>query len=332
MTNRNYYLIRSPKALIENNSVGYGWAKVNFSKSTNVENLLIEIKAKYGTYGRKGNMIKRFFNLESNDVVIVPLHNSIAIGVVEGEKSYHDNPEKGYNRVSVDFKNDKGEIRKISTRTNILTNSLLSRLRIRQSNASLNSFSREIEELIKSNYSGNDYSKMMDQKLSESEEIFKTKLINNLRKGNNLRLKGGGDGFESLICELLKTEGFVTEILPKKATEGKGDIDIIATKDEFYGGITKLVIQAKHHKGKTSIKALNQVIIAIKGNESYESTVPIVISTGIFGDDTEIEAEDNNIILIDGQNFVNWLYKRLPELSIETQFNLGISQVPSILE
>ena len=35
MTDRNYYLMRSPKELINDNLIGYGWEKVNFSKFRN---------------------------------------------------------------------------------------------------------------------------------------------------------------------------------------------------------------------------------------------------------------------------------------------------------
>jgi len=334
--NRKYYLIRSPNALVKNNLLGYGWKDINFSKfkEDEVSVLLGEIENKYGSYGRKKNQIKRFFNLKGNDVVVVPMNNSIAIGVVVGNKSYSDIPKNGCNRVSVNFMHDdpKNGIRKISTRTNILTNSLLSRLRVRQSNVSLNEFSDEIEALINMGSSINKLSSVLENKLSAAEESFKGKLLINLRSGKNLRIKGGGDGFESLICDLLKIEGYSAEILSKKSNKGAGDIDITATKDEFFGGVTELVIQAKHHKGVSSIKALNQVVTAIKNGEVVTNAIPMVISTGKFDKATTEEAENNKVILMNGEGFVEWLHRNISKLSPETQLQLGISQVPTLIE
>lgn len=74
-----------------------------------------------------------FFNLKKNDVVVVPMNRSIMIGVVIGEKSYKDNLKNGYNRVSVNFMRDEPSegTRQVSTRTGLITNQLLSRLRVR---------------------------------------------------------------------------------------------------------------------------------------------------------------------------------------------------------
>lgn len=330
---RNYYLMRSPEELIKENLIGYGWEKVNFSKFSDTPSLLNEIKNEHGSYGRKRNQIQRFFNLKSNDVVVTPMNKSIAIGIVIGDKSYQEEPKHGYNRVSVNFKCVDDGIRVISTRTNIITNSLLSRLRLRQTNASLNSFSDEIEELLNLGCSAiNDFSEILEKNISDVEEKFKEKLLINLKNGKKLRIKGGGDGFESLICELLKIEGYSTEILSKTSNKGAGDIDITATRDEFFGSVTELVIQAKHHKGVSSIKSLNQVITAIKNGEVATNATPMVISTGEFDENTTKEAEYNNIVLMNGEKFIDWLYRNISKLPVETQLKLGVSQVPALIE
>jgi len=333
MEDRNYYLMRSPKELIKENKIGYGWEKVNFSEFSNTTDLLNKLKKEYGSYGRKKNQIQRFFNLKTNDVVITPMNKSIAIGVVVGEKSYKKSPKHGFNRVSVDFKCKTGCTRIISTRTSIITNSLLSRLRLRQTNASLKSFSDEIERLLNLGCTEiNDFSEILEKSLSDAEEIFKNKLLKNFNGGKNLRIKGGGDGFESLICELLKIEGYSTEIQSKSSNKGSGDIDITATRDEFFGGVTELVIQAKHHKGVSPVKSLHQVMIAIKNGEVATNATPIVISTGKFDISTIKEAEDNNIVLMNGEKFIDWLYRNLSKLSVETQLKLGVSQIPTLID
>lgn len=333
MSERNCYLMRTPSKYIEESLIVYGWEKINFSEFNNATEVLDAIKQEYSSYGRKGNQIKRFFNLKENDIVIVPMKRAIAIGIVKGEKTYLKGHKHECNRVAVNFKCPDGKIRKISTRTNILTNSLLGRLRVRQTNVSLNSFSKEIEEKLLeiACLEKNQLSDLLETNLSHTEDLFKDKLLNNIKTGKNIRLKGGGDGFESLILELLKIEDFSAKIQSKKSNKGLGDIDIIASRDEFFGGVTELVIQAKHHKGTSSIKSLNQVITAIKNNEVTTNAIPMVISTGSFNEETKEEAEKNNIILMDGKVFIDWLYRNIFKLPVETQLKLGVSQVPTLL-
>lgn len=334
---KKYYLIRSPSELLGDGLVGYGWQKVDFSRfsDTGINELLKEIKNIYGSYGRKKNQVQRFFNLKKGDVVVVPMHRSIAIGVVGGEKSYDTKgPNKGANRVSVEFiRNHDSSIRRISTRSNIITNALLSRLRLRQSNASINAFAEEIEQLISLDPAVNNISSALENKISDAEKAFKAKLLSNLRSGKNLWLQGGGDGFEKLICELLEVEGYSTQILSKKSNAGLGDIDIEAVRGDFFKeDATTLAIQVKHHKGETSIKALEQVITAITSGEVDPGAIPMVITTATFNKKTWEKARENDITLIEGEQLVDWLYGNLSKLSSDIQLQLGVMQMPTLLE
>jgi len=331
MSDRKYFLMRSPANLVENSLLGYGWKKVDFSKSIDFKNLLDEIKDKYGSYGRKKNQVRRFFELKHGDVVVVPMKGSVVIGIVEGGKSYDTSPKMGFNRVVVNFRCDNGELRKVSTRTNVITNKLLSRLRVRQTNVSLKGFSSEIENLLKLGCKKNDrLVDLLEDKISAAEDEFKQALLNKLKTGDDLWIKGGGDGFEELIGELLKLEGFSSRVLSKKSNKGKGDIDIEAIKEDFWGQ-TQLVIQAKHHKGVSSIKALHQVVTAIANDEVDTNAIPMVISTGVFNEETIKEAEKQGVILMDGDSFIDWLYRNLSKLSAETRLKLGVSNVPCLI-
>jgi len=324
----NYFLMRSPKALLKDNKIGYGWKHLHFSDYDNVEKVLAQLNA-----GRRKNQIKRFFNLKEGDVILVPLHCSVAIGIVKGDKSYDENaPKNTWNQVAVDFlKEDQKTLRTVSTRDNLITNRLLGRLRLRMTIASLNEFSDEIEKLKKISESG-EYNVSQiynDNEESRAAEV-KASLLSNLRSGNNLRIKGGGDGFEELICELLRLDGFNADIQSKKSNRGKGDIDIKAKKELPFGVTLRLDIQAKHHKGETSVKSVDQVAIAKKNHEVNEQSFAMVITTAAFSDEAKNKAETEDITLIDGGKFVDWLYDKLSELSTSTLYGLGISVSPTL--
>jgi len=323
----NYFLMRSPRVLIKANKIGYGWKKVNFSKYDNVEEILKKLNS-----GRRKNQIKRFFKLKRGDIVLVPLHCSIAIGVVMGEKSYDEEAEENtWNQVGVNFLKEDGTLRTLSTRSNMITNKLLSRLRLRMAIASLNEFSNEINELVKiSEADEHNISEVYNESEELRVEEVKKTLLSNLRSGKNLRIKGGGDGFEELICELLKLDGFETKIQSKKSNIGKGDIDIKAQKQLPFGVTLRLDIQAKHHRGKTSINSVKQVEIAKKNNEVNEQSFAMVITTALFSDEAIRKAEEEDIILVNGDKFVSWLYDKLSELSTATLYGLGISISPSL--
>jgi len=332
MNDKKYYLMRSPAELVEKDLLGYGWG-VDFSKFNDFKKLLDAIKGKYGGCGRKKNQIRRFFELKKGDLIVVPMKGSIVIGIVDGGKFYDTSIKNGFNQVSVDFHCEDGSLRKVSTRTGAITNKLLSRMRVRQSNISLADFSYEVDELLKLSCSSkvNTLPDMLEDKLCSMEDQFKKSLLKRLSSGSGLRIKGGGDGFEELVCELLELEGFSTKILSKKSNKGKGDIDIEATRDEFWGGQTQLAIQAKHHKGTSSIKSLQQVVTAIVNGEVSTSAVPMVISTGEFGDKTIEEAAKHDVVLMDGDKFIDWLYQNLSKLSPETRLKLGISNIPCLI-
>ena len=62
---RKIVLVRSPRGLIENGQIGYGWAGLRFSDYETIDELLGEgIKNSGYKVGRKTKQIKRYFGLE----------------------------------------------------------------------------------------------------------------------------------------------------------------------------------------------------------------------------------------------------------------------------
>lgn len=323
-------LVRSPQELVNKGYVGYGWSKVNFSNFSDVISLLDKIKKVYGGYGRRANQVKRFFGLEKDDIVIIPLNKSIAIGRVKGSKTYDKSYVKRENLVSVDFFRDKdNNVFRVSRE--YLTKKLSSRLRVRMSNISLNEFKEEINQLIDDieNQKNIAIDSRMSDKNMRLEESFKKQLLSNMRAGK-IYIKAGGDGLEKLVIELLEIDGYTAKIESKQKYSGKGDIDITAEKTEFHGQI-HLAIQVKDYRGETGVNGLNQLKKAFENNEAETTAIPMLITLGEVKN-IQNQAENLNIKLMDGEAFVDWLYLNINELSSKTRLSLGISDVPTLLE
>ncbi|MEF1163708.1 hypothetical protein QTO13_20900 [Vibrio parahaemolyticus] len=137
-------LVRSPSELISKNLAGYGWDCIEMSSFSNFEDLMKYVEGEQINIGRQRNQISRFFHAKPGDIVVVPVHRAIVIGIVRGGKSYDENGGYGANRINVDyFKNEHGEPIKIPRAK--LSQRLESRLKIRMTIASLNEFADEIE-------------------------------------------------------------------------------------------------------------------------------------------------------------------------------------------
>jgi len=324
-------LVRSSQELINDGYISYGWGKVDFSKYKNIEDLLESIKSIYGGYGRRRKQIQRFFELEKGDIVIVPLHKSIAIGKVIGNKKYISASIGRENVISVEFyKNDEGNILRISR--DYLQKNLSSRLRVRMSNINLAGFSQEIDSLIEDISSNKNITinTKMSELNSNIENQFKKTLLSKMQQGK-IYIQAGGAGLEQLVVELLEIEGYSNiTIESKRKYTGKGDVDIIADKTEFHGEIC-LAIQVKDYKGQTGLQGLEQIKEAFDNGEAETTAIPMLITLGEV-DNIRDRAEELNIKLMDGEAFIYWLYSNINKLSMETRFKLGIFDVPALLE
>lgn len=311
-------MVRSPKSLINENKIGYGWKHINFSAHNEDKGVIKEIIEKNGTIGRMKNQVKSFFNLKENDIVIVPVGKSIVIGVVDGQKKYDPEFKGGYgaNQININFFKKDGKIVKVPRVT--LKQNLESRLRLRTTIGDLTKFGHEIEYLI-DNITNLGIFKVEDSFLQEKENYeqkFKIELLKALQTGHT-RLKAGGRGLEELIKELLKIQGYSqVDILDKKNGEGIADIDIQATS-ESNPFLKAVLIQVKHHNGLTSSHAVKQLI-------AYEQEIGIdfykwVITTGNISENTKLLAEKNLINIMEGHELVDWIYA-----------NLGILNVPQL--
>lgn len=302
---------------------------VNFSAHEEIKSLIKDIIEKNGSIGRMTNQVKNYFSLKNGDIVIVPLGKKIAIGRVLGQKYYDPLFKGGHgaNQVTVDF--FKKENKVIYIPRSKLKENLESRLKLRTTIGDLSRFSQEIEHIIQNlnDYGGFDVKNSYQEKSDLYEAEFKKELLDALWKGNT-RLKAGGRGLEELVKELLEIEGYSNVyILDKKNGEGIADIDIQATseKNPF---LKDILVQVKHHRGETSKHAINQLIAY--ENETATNAYKWVITTGHISDESKLYAEENQINIMEGEQFVDWIYTNLDKLKNITKENLGIVDMPKL--
>ena len=326
-------MVRSPRELVNDGVVGYGW-DVNFSQYNTSKDLL-ESGFKGKNIGRKTKQIKRFFDLKKDDIVVVPVSGAIAIGVVEGNKTFvkSDIPMSS-NRVKVNFyKNKEGKVIYVP-RVELVTN-LERRLKIRTSIADLESFRIEIEKIAKQLDQNEIYTWDGDMiaKEEEAKDIFIDNLEKRLRTEKGIGLAAGGYGLELLIKEIFEAKGYSASIPSKNSRKAGEDVDIIATKEGELGAKgEKYFIQAKHHRGTTGRTGLDQ-LVACKDDEDDNAYIykKILMTTASVSEELKKEAIDEDVIIIEGIDLAKWVYDNITLLSKNTLMKLGISEVPTLL-
>jgi len=325
-------MIRSPMSVLENDYIGYGWAKVNFSEHKNATDVISKINEEYTNgIGRHSNSIKRFFNLENGDIVVVPLSKAVAIGIVNGKKSFNQNlaKTKACNLVSVNFfRTNNGHILRIPRKS--LTQGFESRLKVRKSNTNLNDFKEEIARIIDSIESNGAYKQetYLLEKISEAEQKFKKDLLTSITSGTTW-LSAGGNGLEQLVKELLIIEGYTAAIQPKNQSTGISDIDIIASRIDRFSE-SNLLIQVKHHSNISGSHGLKQ-LIAFSDFEDMEHQKWFITTANMTDSSMEL-ASQNNIKVMVGADFIDWVYENISDLSYATKQQLGIIEIPLLLK
>ncbi|MFM6905989.1 MAG: restriction endonuclease [Acinetobacter tjernbergiae] len=325
-------MIRSPISVLEQDYIGYGWTKVDFSKYENATDVIAKINEEYTNgIGRHSNSIKRFFNLVSGDIIVVPLSKAIAIGIVNGKKSFDQDlgKVKACNLISVNFfRTNDGHILRIPRKS--LTQGFESRLKIRKSNTNLNDFKEEITRIINSIESNGAYKQetYLLEKISEAEQKFKKDLLASITSGTTW-LSAGGNGLEQLVKELLIIEGYTAAIQPKNQSSGISDVDIIANRIDRFSE-SNLLIQVKHHSNISGSHGLKQ-LIAFDDFEDMEYQ-KWFITTADMTDSSMSFASQNNIRVMVGSDFVDWVYENISDLSYGTKQQLGIIEIPLLLK
>lgn len=136
---------------------------------------------------------------------------------------------------------------------------------------------------------------------------------------------------ERLITELFECEGYTARVLSKTSFKGSADADIEAEHDDSFTSYT-IYAQVKHHVGYSGRKGIDQIIKAIEErNSNGEECKGVFITTALVTEDNQKYAENNGIIVIDGNSIVDIIVSNINKLSEDTVNKLGIVMVPSIL-
>lgn len=102
--------------------------------------------------------------------------------------------------------------------------------------------------------------------------------------------------FEVYVGKLFKHQGFTDILLTEKYDLG---VDIVAKKDGFIWGI-----QVKRYNGLVKAEAVRQVVTALI---RYKCNRAMVVTNSTFSRPARELAADNNCILIDRDELVEWI-------------------------
>lgn len=351
----NYYVVRTREAVdsyVQKGVSAIGWSEVDFTKYSTVESLCDAVRNKYYANnvssrlcGRKLGEIKKFKSIRAGDIIIVPCYKGFYIGKATGEFLY-DKSEESYNndlsnQIVLEYVNNgKSPVR--FSRDGKLT-ALASKLCVRGFTVlciTEDEIKKEIDDLLNSRQDFS-YQEKVIAKESLQANRFREELKSVLPNYRKIALASGGRGFEKLIEALMKIDGFETRILPKTIGGcSEADADVLAVRrsglgDEF---TTAYYIQAKHYWG-TSDNGIAQIVQFKNEQEAYEDKQSalfiekyqldsnqikyVLISSGEFTESVKDLADENDIILIDGNRFAEILFEVIDDLPDEIRYQLG---------
>jgi restriction endonuclease Mrr len=328
----NYWLHRiSHKAKLSYPLLNKGFLTIGFSDFTDKEFIhkVLEddwtyfngkFKEKWGDVPRTRHNLWRFLKFSKGDIVIVPSWGTFFVCEIIDEKpllisdAYSDDLKtwshekvktNGTHLISESGKvYDLGFARKVKvlyknvSRAKFADAKLTSRMKIRQTNGSINDLKKNIEKSI-TNYEENKpihhHSIIVEKTASHVLESIKTEL--------------NPDKFEKLVKTYFKTIGANEVTIPaKNARDKEGDADIVAVFENI-----KLIIyiQAKFHKGNVNEWGTNQILDYKTNKESiddgYNKIAWVITSADTFNEQAEKIATENEIQLIDGLEFSKML-------------------------
>ena len=188
------------------------------------------------------------------------------------------------------------EIEKNISRSEYAKNDLISRMKIRQTNANIGDLSLDIEEAIKRSQENNPLN-IYAETISALSDPLK-KVIDDIIDPNQ---------FERLIkCYFEKIGADYVYIPSKKDGKEDADGDIVARFDAL-----KLIVyvQAKHHKGKTGETAVIQIAEYTDQKQQeasdteYNSISWVISSADDFSEKAQALAIEKNVRLVNGCEF-----------------------------
>jgi len=118
------------------------------------------------------------------------------------------------------------------------------------------------------------------------------------------------DKFENLICKYFIQTGCTDVYKPSKnESNKKGDVDVVATFEHLR---TIINVQAKHYQGETNEWAVEQIMEFAhskknKLDDGFIRQYWVISSSDVFSEKAINLAKENNVLLINGKEFVRML-------------------------
>lgn len=192
------------------------------------------------------------------------------------------------------------EIEKDISRTDYAENRLLSRLKMRQTNANISDLKDEIENAVNRHQSANPIN-IYSESLNRMSECLKEVIDNFVSP----------DQFEQLIKSYFERIGADEVQIPSKSDgEGIADADVVARFDNLKQYV---FCQAKHHSGTTGKWAVDQIAEYLNPENrksfceevdaEYTNVGWVISEADDFDREAKLEALRNNIRLINGEEF-----------------------------
>jgi restriction endonuclease Mrr len=328
----NYWLHRiSHNAEVSYPLLDKGYLSIGFSDFTNHEIIdrclsndwayfNTKFQEKWERVPRTRHNLWNFLKMTKGDIVIVPSWGTFYVceiiddrPLLIGETHSDDLKSWGDKQISTNGTHllsengkpyDLGFARQVKvlyqkiSREKFADAKLTSRMKIRQTNASINDLKTNIEKSIE-NYKVNKpihlHSIIIDKTSSAVLDAIKTEL--------------NPDKFEKLVKAYFKTIGANEVSIPaKNESKKEGDADIVAVFENI-----KLIIyiQAKFQKGQISEWGATQILEYKTNKESiddgYNKVAWVITTANTFNEKAENIAKENEIQLINGVEFSKML-------------------------
>ena len=183
-------------------------------------------------------------------------------------------------------------------RSDFADSALTSRMKIRSTNADISDLEKNIKKAIYSFKKKTPINLKADL-LKNSVEIWNKTILDELNP----------DKYEKLVRWYFRKIGATESYIPPKNSIDKvGDVDVIASFENLR---TIINVQVKFYKGETSDWAINQIRDFAKSKETisdgYNRQYWVISSSESFSETSYNLAKENNILLIDGKQFVKML-------------------------
>lgn len=318
MKNKNFWLFRVSdkwgskiKDCLDSNYVNCGW---NIGLSNKPIDQILEENP------WASRMAIKFCYIKEGDIIIMPNHDGIAIGVA-GNKQYREN---------LDWKDTIN----VTWLTNYyprkdLISSLQSRLKFRGTFLNLNEFSIEFEKIINSDFLSS--SSIYLEKIEKSREESIKKIAEHLNKRTGTSFQDVE--FEWFILELftLKYQGFVGNKNNQRQEfiDGK-DLSLTYSIDDL-DLLIELNIQVKQHSNNASFGGVLQINKSINSKENVISK-NILVTTGNTDDEFRKKALiEHNVYVYNSEDIAKLIVELYDRISFTYQQKLNLFSNLSII-